>query len=85
MHNGSLRSVNYPKIWKRENVVPKVKPGKLKSAEISKFSPIRFSHARGREKVLINRIMHHILINKQQNQLVVLVPERREERERKYE
>ena len=54
-----------PQTWKRAKIIPIVKPGKETSDDISKYRPISLINTAAKvlEKVLINRIMHHIYSN----------------------
>jgi len=54
-----------PQIWKRAKIIPIVKPGKETIDDISKYRPISLINTAAKvlEKVLINRIMHHIYSN----------------------
>jgi hypothetical protein len=65
MYNGCLRTACFSRIWKRAKIIPIVKPGKETSDDISKYRPISLINAAAKvlEKVLFNRIMHHIYSN----------------------
>ena len=62
IYNGCLRSGTFPTRWKKAKILPITKPGKESSEEVSKFRPISLLNIGGKvlEKVLINRINHHI-------------------------
>jgi len=72
MNNGCLRRGVFPKRWKTAKLIPIVNPGKQNSDEVSKFRPISLLNTRGKvlEKLLINRINHHVfthdIMNKNQ-------------------
>jgi len=72
IYNGCLRSGTFPTRWKKAKILPIYKPGKESSEEVSKFRPISLLNIGGKvlEKVLINRINHHVFsqgfINKNQ-------------------
>jgi hypothetical protein len=55
----------FHRIWKREKIISIVKPGKEASNDISKYHPISLINTIVKvfEKVLINRLMHHIYTN----------------------
>jgi hypothetical protein len=62
IYNGCLRSGTFPTRWKKGKILQINKPGKESSIEVSKFRPILLLKI-GRkmlEKVLINRINHHV-------------------------
>jgi retron-type reverse transcriptase len=65
MYNGCLRMACFSRIWKRAKIIRIVKPGKEASNDISKYRPISLINTTAKvlEKVLINRIMHHIYTN----------------------
>jgi len=73
IYNGCLRSGTFPTRWKKAKILPVTKPGKESSDEVSKFRPISLLDIGGKvlEKVLINRINHHMFsqgfINENQN------------------
>jgi hypothetical protein len=72
MYNGCLRRGVFPKRWKSAKLIPIVKPGKENSDEVSTFRPISLLNTGGKvlEKLLINRINHHVfthdIMNKNQ-------------------
>jgi ribonuclease HI len=71
LYNGCLRRGVFPTGWKRAELIPITKPGKENSEDVSKFRPISINiGGKVLEKVLINRINHHVfshdLINKNQ-------------------
>jgi hypothetical protein len=60
-----LRTACFPRVWKRAKIIPIVKPGKEISDDISKYGPISLINTATKvlEKVLINRILHHMNSN----------------------
>jgi hypothetical protein len=62
MYNGCLKYGVFPKRWKRAKLIPIIKPGKENSDEESKYRPISLLNVAGKvlEKVMINRINHHV-------------------------
>ena len=62
IYNSCLRSGTFPTRWKKAKTLPITKPGKESSDEVSKFRPISLLDIGGKvlEKVLINRINHHM-------------------------
>jgi hypothetical protein len=68
IYNGCLRSGTFPTRWKKVQILPITKPGKVRSEEVSKFRPISLLHVGGKvlQIVLINRINHHVFMNKNQ-------------------
>lgn len=72
IYNECLKRGCFPKRWKTSVIIPIVKPGKENSDDANKFRPISLINIGGKilEKLLINRIMHHIyshnLLNKNQ-------------------
>jgi hypothetical protein len=52
----------FPKKWKKAKMVPITKPGKENSMEVTKFRPTSLINVAGKEmeKLLTNRIMHHV-------------------------
>ena len=65
MYNGCLQRGVFPKSWKRAIIIPIVKSGQEKNEDVSKFRPISLLNFGGKvlEKVLINRINHHVFSN----------------------
>ena len=65
MYNGCLRDGVFPKRWKRAKLIPIIKPGKEDSYEVSKYRPISLLNVGCKvlEKVIINRINHHVYTN----------------------
>jgi hypothetical protein len=65
LYNGCLRKGIFPTRWKRAILIPIIKPGKENSNEVSKYRPISLLNIGGKvlEKVLINRINHHLFTN----------------------
>jgi len=57
-----LRRGYFPKEWKIARIIPITKPGKEDSQDPSKYRPISLLNIGGKvlEKLLVNRIMHHI-------------------------
>ena len=70
IYNGSLRTGCFPRKWKHAKIVPILKPGKEGSEDTSKFRPISLLDVSAKvlEKLLINRIMHHMYNNNLMNQ-----------------
>jgi len=62
MYNECLRRRIFPVRWKRAELMPITKPGKENNEDVPKFHPISHLNTGGKllEKVLINRINHHI-------------------------
>jgi hypothetical protein len=62
IYNGFLKSGTFPKMWKKAKILPITKPGKESCDEVTKFRPISLLDIGGKvlEKVLINRINHHV-------------------------
>jgi hypothetical protein len=62
IYNKYLKEGVFPRIWKTAKIIPIVKPGKEGSDEVNKFRPISLlaSGAKVLEKLLINRINHHV-------------------------
>ena len=62
IYNGYIKEGVFPKKWKKAKIIPIVKPGKAGSEEINKFRPISLLASGGKvlEKLLINRINHHV-------------------------
>lgn len=62
LYNGCLRSGVFPVRWKRTQLIPITKPGKDNCEDVTKFRPISLVNTGGKvlEKVLINRINHHL-------------------------
>jgi len=62
LYNRCLRRGVFPTRWKRAKLIPITKPERENSDEVSKFRPISLLNVGGkvREKVLINRINHHV-------------------------
>jgi hypothetical protein len=62
LYNGCLRRGVFPTRWKRANLIPITKPGKENCKDITKFRSISLLNTGGKvlEKVLINRINHHV-------------------------
>jgi len=72
MYNCCLRRGVFPKRWKIAKLIPIVKPRRENSDDVSKFRPISLLNTGGKvlEKLLINRINHHVftddIMNKNQ-------------------
>ena len=62
IYNGCLRNISFPWRWKKATILPITKPGKESFEDVSKFRPISLLNIGGKvlEKVLINRINHHV-------------------------
>ena len=62
IYNQCLKTGTFPKIWKRAVIIPITKPGLENKEEVTKFRPISLLNVAGKvlEKLLINRIMHHL-------------------------
>jgi hypothetical protein len=62
IYNKCLKEGVFPRRWKTAKIIPIVKPGKEGSDEVSKFRPISLLASGGKvlEKLLINRINHHV-------------------------
>jgi len=62
IYNGCLKERVFPKRWKKAKIISIVKPGKEGSDEVNKFRPISLLDSGGKvlEKLLINRINHHV-------------------------
>ena len=62
IYNQYLKRVCFPNRWKIVKIIPITKPGKEKSMDPSKYSPISFLNMGGKvlEELLINRIYHHV-------------------------
>jgi len=62
LYNGCLRRGVFPKRWKRAKLIKITKSGKENSEHVTKFRPISLLNIGGKvlEKVLINRINHHV-------------------------
>ena len=65
IYNGCLKNGIFPTRWKRAKLIPIIKPGCEKSHEVSKYRPISLLNVGGKvlEKLLINRINHHLFTN----------------------
>lgn len=62
MYNSCLKTSTFPKQWKRARIIPIIKPGKEGNTEVTKYRPISLLNTGGKvlEKLLIDRIMHHV-------------------------
>jgi ribonuclease HI len=62
IYNECLKKGCFPREWKIARIIPITKPGKEDSLDPSKYRPISLLNIGGKvlEKLLINRIMHHI-------------------------
>ena len=60
-----LKRRNFPKRWKRVQIIPIVIPDNEDSYDVSKYRPISLVNVGGNvlEKVMINRIKHHVYTN----------------------
>jgi len=65
IYNDCLRKGHFPKHLKRSIIIPIVKPGKEGSTDVTKYRPINLLNigGKGLEKLLIDRINHHIFSN----------------------
>jgi hypothetical protein len=65
IYNECLIRGTFPKKWKKVKIVPITKPGQENSMEVTKFRPISLINGAGKvmEKLLTNRIMHHVYRN----------------------
>jgi hypothetical protein len=65
IYNQCLKRGCFPRRWKIAKIIPITKPGKENSMEPSKYHPIILLNIGGKilEKLLINRINHHIYRN----------------------
>jgi hypothetical protein len=70
IYNGCLKESKFPKRWKTALILPIIKPAKEGSQEVNKFRPISLLDIGGEvlEKVLINRINHHVYSNGYMNE-----------------
>jgi hypothetical protein len=70
IYNGCLRSGTFQKIWKRAEIIPINNPGKENSNSVTKYRTISLINVGGKilEKLLINRVMHHVHKNNCMNQ-----------------
>lgn len=66
VYNECLRRGHFPICWKRSIILPIVKPGKEGLSEVHKYRPISLINVGGKllEKLLIDRINHHLHTNK---------------------
>ena len=62
MYNKCLETGYFPEQWKITKIIPITKPGKKYSYDPSKYLPISLLNIEGKvlEKLLINRITHHL-------------------------
>jgi hypothetical protein len=62
LYNGCLRRGIFPTRWKRAKVIPIIEPGKENCEDVTKFRSISLLNTGGKvlERVLINRINHHV-------------------------
>jgi len=65
IYNGCLKQGIFPTEWKKAKLIPIIKPGKERSYKVSKYCPISLLNIGGKvlEKLMINRINHHIHTN----------------------
>ena len=65
IYNGCLERGCFPRIWKKSNIIPVIKPGKEDEENVEKFRPISLINIQAKvlEKLLINRIMFHMHSN----------------------
>ena len=66
VYNECLHRGQFRQIWKISIIHPIVKPGKEGLSEVQKYRPISLINTGGKllEKLLINRINHHLHTNK---------------------
>jgi hypothetical protein len=66
VYNKCLHGGHFPQHWKRSIIHPIVKLGKEKLSEVRKYRPISLINTGGKllDKLLINRINHHLHTNK---------------------
>ena len=52
----------FPEIWKKDNIIPIMKPGKQMCEKVAKYRPISLLNVGGNilERALIKRINHYI-------------------------
>jgi len=69
MYNSCLNRGVFPMRWKRTKLVPITKPGKDNSEDVTKFRPASIINTEGKvlEKLLINRINHHVFSHNYMN------------------
>ena len=62
IYNGCLEKGTFPKRWKIALILLIIKPGQEGSDDVSKFHPISLLDIHGNvlEKIMINRINHHV-------------------------
>jgi len=62
MYNECLKRGHFPEQWKTAKIISINKPGKKDSCDPSKYRPISLINIEGKvlEKLLINRIIHHL-------------------------
>ena len=65
IYNECLERGCFPRIWKKSNIIPVIKPGKEDEEDVEKFRPISLINIQAKvlEKLLINRIMFHMHSN----------------------
>jgi hypothetical protein len=65
LYNECLRKCYLPKQWKHSIIIPIIKPGKEGSTELTKYRPSSLLNVGGKvlEKLLIDRINHHVFSN----------------------
>jgi hypothetical protein len=70
IYNKCLKEGVFPRRWKTAKIIPIFKPGKEGSEEVNKFRPISLLASGGKvlEKLLINRINHHVYTRGQMNE-----------------
>ena len=70
IYNTCLKHGYFPQQWKKAILIPIIKPGKDTSQDVSKYRPISLINIGGKvlEKLLIDRIMHHVFSNDLMNQ-----------------
>jgi hypothetical protein len=70
IYNKCLKEGIFPRRWKTVKIIPIVKPGKEGSEEVNKFLLIHLIASGGKvmEKLLINRIIHHVYTREHMNE-----------------
>ena len=65
IYNQCLKRGCFPKRWEIAKIIPTIKPGKENSMDPSKYQSISLLNIGGKvlEKLLINKISHHIYKN----------------------
>jgi len=78
MYNGCLNRGVFPTRWKRTKLIPITKPGKDNCEDVTKFRPISLINTGGKvlEKLLINRINHHVFSHNYMNNQYGFTPQK---------